>query len=735
MNTNHFSDVWITAAEAAALMDLSIATVLRRIENGKLRAKADPAVPYNSEGKPNYLIRLKHLPSSAQLKWHKSQLAPEETLSLDLLTPTEFFGHLWLSNFLDVHKLLSEAAIIRMEYRGDKVIRKQLQKLAERYGISLSTLYRYENKPAMQQVSKLFLDPIYLQQHLPHTMCLLSADFTYYLWFQKNTRYSQNDILQQMKKIDTFQCDICVYREGSSTRETFSKKYPDHVPYCRLERDHILLPHNRKTINRLMARVPDQMACFCREGLRTWEARYGHFLLREKPQQVNLLWEGDHHIFDCFVRIRQTRSINDVKQEREVLVRPVLTAWMDTGTSALVGWVISILPNSSTIAEAFCRACVFTLDSPFHGLPCAVLTDHGKDYRSKLLEDLPQDFQTDLPDTMLLNQHFAGLGLFPALNVTVHHSRVYHPQTKSIERLFGTIERRWIRKLPGWCHGSIKDRPPDFQKRLMKQWRAGELLTMEEFIAEFANRILPEYHSCTDAEKEDLPELSDPETIADPSIWHTAFEAATPLQRYQTLPKARRLTPDWKTMAIFKMHRKKNCKVHTQGILYSKTFYWDDALAWIVGEHVDIHFNEPLRKEDAPLSVIVIYNNKSLCEAQAVQPFPYIDADSDRLQEHYDSCAKHQKELKFIQTRLQDVIRMTELTPEELLYANTFAAAIDDERDNSEGMDLISDLMSNTSSSEDAPNAPDDAFADEDAPEYITVQGNLENTHHILYGD
>ena len=76
---------------------------------------------------------------------------------------------------------------------------------------------------------------------------------------------------------------------------------------------------------------------------------------------VNEHWQGDHHVFDLFVRVKLKRYRNDRQYEQEIAVRPVLTAWMDTATSCMVGWCISIIPNADTIAEAFCRAVAFTV--------------------------------------------------------------------------------------------------------------------------------------------------------------------------------------------------------------------------------------------------------------------------------------------------------------------------------------------------------------------------------------
>jgi len=101
-----------------------------------------------------------------------------------------------------------------------------------------------------------------------------------------------------------------------------------------------------------------------------------------------------------------------------------------------------------------------------------------------------------------------------------------------IERYFGTIERRWISKLPGWCRCSIAGRPTDFQETLSKLLQKEELLTLEEFVDYFQNTILPEYCGSPDTETS-IPELPG---------WDLTFDSMSPIQRYENLEKARTIS-------------------------------------------------------------------------------------------------------------------------------------------------------------------------------------------------
>lgn len=127
-----------------------------------------------------------------------------------------------------------------------------------------------------------------------------------------------------------------------------------------------------------------------------------------------------------------------------------------------------------------------------------------------------------------------------------------------IERYFGTIERRWISKLPGWYRCSIAECPTDFQKTLSKLLQKEELLTLEEFVDYFQNTILPEYRGSPDTETS-IPELPG---------WDLTFDSMSPIQRYENLEKARTITPDWNTISTLKLQYSANHVVSRWGIRF-----------------------------------------------------------------------------------------------------------------------------------------------------------------------
>ena len=144
----------------------------------------------------------------------------------------------------------------------------------------------------------------------------------------------------------------------------------------------------------------------------------------------------------------------------------------DAASDAIVGSVVTLRPNSMTIAECFCRAVAFTVDSPFYGLPEVFYVDRGKDYRALWLEGGDPALRERLDSDACLNRAFCDNPLLPALNVSVRHALPRSGRSKTIERIFGTITRSWFKPLPGWTGASPENRPFDFErekKRLLAQ--------------------------------------------------------------------------------------------------------------------------------------------------------------------------------------------------------------------------------------------------------------------------
>lgn len=181
-------------------------------------------------------------------------------------------------------------------------------------------------------------------------MCLWSVKFSIAPYLCEDAHYSRNDIYRELEACRfRIPCDDCIHHPSNAQHDEI---------ICTRDESFMVIPNNRRTVKRLLSLIPDQVLCYCKKGVRQWRSKFGYFALQEKPLLTNDCWQGDHHVFDLFVRIKTYTYRNDKRYESEIAVRLVLTAWMDSATECL-GWVISVIPNADTIAEAFIRAATF----------------------------------------------------------------------------------------------------------------------------------------------------------------------------------------------------------------------------------------------------------------------------------------------------------------------------------------------------------------------------------------
>jgi putative transposase len=186
----------------------------------------------------------------------------------------------------------------------------------------------------------------------------------------------------------------------------------------------------------------------------------------------NYQWAGDHHQFDVFVQ--------DPGRPGKVM-RPWLTGWMDMRSRYLTGWTIQVSAgNTDTILAAFCDGV------KLKGVPEQVLIDNGKDYDSKDIQG-----QTKRERRLRLDiDPDRCKGVFCQLGVATHHCPPFHPQSKPIERQFGTICRRFSPRFQTYCGNSPENRPEDCEDKVA----AGLAPTLAEFIDLFRAWLESDYH-------------------------------------------------------------------------------------------------------------------------------------------------------------------------------------------------------------------------------------------------
>lgn len=197
--------------------------------------------------------------------------------------------------------------------------------------------------------------------------------------------------------------------------------------------------------------------------------------------------------------------------------------------------------------------------------------------------------------------------MLEALGVGVRHAIPYWAWSKPIERMFGTIDRRWMRDMPGWCGDAPDQRPQEI----------GSLITFEAFAEHFQADVIDRYNS------------------------FAAEDAAlSPIEKYQRGNRARTDDPDWATMAMLRSQSTERT-VTTQGVKLGKVRYQDKALAGYVGREVTV-----LHQRGENLSVTVLYNGRYVCEAERADIYRTIEPDTAKLDRLMADKAEQRKGVK-----------------------------------------------------------------------------------------
>lgn len=158
-----------------------------------------------------------------------------------------------------------------------------------------------------------------------------------------------------------------------------------------------------------------------------------------------------------------------------VIGRPYLTLAVDAHTRMVFGYYLSLDPPSY-LSVAMCllqgvlpkddliRRFKLAQPWPVFGLPEAVHTDNGKDFRSKHLERFAAQYEITLEYRPVRTPHYGGL----------------------IERIIGTVNR-FVHALPGTTKSSVADRG-DYDAE------AHGTFTIEEIEEFLARRVVEHYH-------------------------------------------------------------------------------------------------------------------------------------------------------------------------------------------------------------------------------------------------
>ena len=545
---------------------------------------------------------------------------------------------------------------------------------AEEKGYSLATLYRKKELYMKSDLRKL-LEPTKKIYH-PKMMCRLSEDFAKFEWEKPNHLAKiniQRKLEQEARERGKDVCTKCPYNPKAKCNRHFVSKYPEMDFSCSKAGNGMLYPSSKDPFNRFLSTVGEQEKKFSREGANAWRDAFMHVTKRDKPEKTNEVWFGDHLLGDNRVICGYD------KDNKPIIRRPWITCNYDAASGAVVGSTVCTTPNSRTIAECFCRSAAFTVDSPFFSLPEVYYVDRGADFRSTMLEGQNYDLRQRVDQHYYLNRAFCDNPLLPSLNVTVIHALPRSGRSKTVERLFGTITRKYLQEVPGWIGNCPKNRPFDAaseEKRLLEE---GKLWTIEKYARYWIEVVIPAYNS----------------TVPD-------GEQESPLDKYKRLEKADTAIPDWDTLSVF-MEKKPSYKVRSRGIYYNNDIYWHPALSeeGIMGTYISVYdFDQTFCH-----SISVIKDGKYICEAEPLIHQKVVEPDRLKLAQHLEEQKAQRRRISRRVTVVKETLKTAGVKaeryidyepeddlPEDEEVRNTmYCETIDEERDKKETTILSND--------------------------------------------
>lgn len=352
--------------------------------------------------------------------------------------------------------------------------------------------------------------------------------------------------------------------------------------------------------NRLREHISEEEELAAREP-RKWRQQMAPYIDQDTERfAAGDCWVGDHAQLDLWCRAPGSRP------GKVSLVRPWLTAWQDWRTRRIVGWTLSVAPNSSTILQAFKSGIE---DNANHGGPTVVWIDNGKDYDAWL-------FHGQTKQQRLAKRHLeAGYidepefcGLFGLLGIEVHFSLAHNPNGKArMERWFSTCHDQFDRSYVSYAGRSHEHKPESLKKVLE---RPNQVPTFEAIQAELADYIAA-FNASAEHQVDDLVE---PESGA----------RLSPDQAMAQWCERRRVLADPESLSLFMQHWHKPVKMTRRGIkltIGSQPLYYGG-----MNEHLSPF--KALKAKDRPwlrvtydpfdLSSVRIYNERFefVCEAE-----------------------------------------------------------------------------------------------------------------------
>ncbi len=272
------------------------------------------------------------------------------------------------------------------------------------------------------------------------------------------------------------------------------------------------------------------------------------------PMKFNgMVYQIDHTLVDVIIVDIRSKKYRSKSGQ----VRPHLTLAMDSKSRLVMGAQFGYEAADRFRVAATIRDCLVTSEEkPFGGIPDQIWVDNGRE---------------------LISNHVRGFTR--EIGIKLEPGRPHLPQHRGIvERFFGTLNTRLWSRLPGYVGSNTVERNPSAKAELTLVELVGEFW-------EFIDRYHNEVHSVV---------------------------GKTPVEYWMDNCFAESVEPGH--LAVLLKERKTR-RVIKKGIRFKNRFYWDKALAGLVGQDVLIRVGPSYV---APDDIEVFHDGRWVCTAYAI---------------------------------------------------------------------------------------------------------------------
>ena len=421
-------ELWLDKATVCKVTGWSVRTVEHKAKLGELPSRASSKRGRN--GKHEREFAASSLPGDVQAKLMQHRLAeshiPETQMAV--IPHPETHADRQISLFISPPAISDEVRVS---------LSVQQNELAQRRLEAISPMIEFRKKSnGYKPVVKLGdgreirnLDSLAVYIAAQHKISRATL-WTWYSRFKEKGFLGLADDVRSDKGLSRFFVDYPKLAEMAQAKylvEKLSVKRVHEVLERQCTEQKIDAPCYNTVRAYLSSQIPQPVSIMAREGETEFHKKCAPYIL---PNYASMLpsdeWVCDHAKHDVWV-------LNDclAGEQRYAPIRPYVTAIIDMRTRALLSAVWCINPSSQTISTALRQAIVR------HGIPKKFYVDNGKDFLSNVIS-----------------------GVLAQLEISAMHCIPRHPQSKNIERFFGTMHERFD-SLWGdaYCGTSPSDRP------------------------------------------------------------------------------------------------------------------------------------------------------------------------------------------------------------------------------------------------------------------------------------